>query len=340
MSTTPHHLPEGKLLPLPVPHRTWTHLGVDFATDLPPSKGFTTILVVVDRFSKACKFVPLKGLPTALETAEALFHHAFRHFGLPEDIVSDRRPQFISRVWREFFNLLGVSVSLSSGYHPQTNGQSERKIQELCRFLRVYCSNHQETWSQFLPWAEYTQNSLRQETTGLTPFQCVLGFQPPLFPWAEEPSDVPAVDRWFRESEQDWNAAHAHLQRAIRRHKDQADTRQTHAHEYQPGDLVWLSTRDIRLHLPCRKLSPRYIGPFPVLTQINPVTYRLKLPDHYRIAPSFHVSLLKPYTEPVSPSSTEHELDPPHSPPEIHGDNIYGSRRSLTLGDGVANSST
>ncbi|KAI2666927.1 Transposon Tf2-6 polyprotein [Labeo rohita] len=266
MSTTPHHLPEGKLLPLPVPHRPWTHLGVDFATDLPSSK---------------------------------------------EDIVSDRGPQFISRVWREFFNLLGVSVSLSSGYHPQTNGQTKRKIQELCRLLRVYCSNHQETWSQFLPWAEYAQNSLQQETTGLTPFQSMLGFQPPLLSWAEEPSDVPAVDRWFRESEQVWNAAHAHLQRAIRRHKDQADTRRTHAHEYQPGDLVWMSTRDIRLRLPCRKLSPRYIGPFPVLTQINPVTYQLKLLNHYRIAPLFHVSLLKPYTEPVSPSSTEQESAPP-----------------------------
>ncbi|KAK3544051.1 hypothetical protein QTP86_000262 [Hemibagrus guttatus] len=117
MVSTSRRLPEGKLVPLPIPHRPWSHLGIDFATDLPVSNGFTTILVTVDRFSKACKLIPLKGLPTALET-EALFSNVFRHFGIPEDIVSYRGPQFISRVWQGFFKLLGVWVSLSSGYHP------------------------------------------------------------------------------------------------------------------------------------------------------------------------------------------------------------------------------
>ncbi len=247
ISSTPRRLPEGKLVPLPIPHRPWSHLGVDFATDLPPSNGFTTILVVVERFSKSCKLIPLRGLPSALETAESLFQHIFRNFGLPEDIVSDRGPQFTSRVWRGFLRLLGVSVSLSSGYHPQTNGQTERKIQEIGRYLRAYCHEHQDSWSQYLPWAEYAQNSLRQETTGLTPFQCVLGYQPPLFPWAEERSEVPAVDHWFCESERVWDSAHVHLQRAVRRHKANSDTRRSTNPIYQPGDRVWLSTRDIRL---------------------------------------------------------------------------------------------
>ncbi len=159
ISSTPRRLPEGKLVPLPIPHRPWSHLGVDFATDLPPSNGFTTILIVVDRFSKSCKLIPLRGLPSALETAESLFQHIFRNFSLPEDIVSDRGPQFISRVWRGFLRLLGVSVSLSSGYHPQTNGQTERKIQEIGRYLRAYCHECQDSWSQYLHWAEYAQNS-------------------------------------------------------------------------------------------------------------------------------------------------------------------------------------
>ncbi|KAL0159145.1 hypothetical protein M9458_047221, partial [Cirrhinus mrigala] len=235
VTTTPRQLPEGKLQPLPIPRRPWTHIGVDFATDLPPSNGYTTILVVVDRFSKACKLIPLKGLPTALEAAEALFQHVFRNFGLPEDIVSDRGPQFISRVWRAFFQLLGVTVSLSSGYHPQTNGQTEQKIQEISRYLRTYCSQHQNTLNQYLPWAE-SQNSLRQETTGLTPFQCVLGYQPPLFPWSGETSEVPAVDHWFWESERVWDSAHVHLQRAVRRHTENANVRRLPTPTYQPGD--------------------------------------------------------------------------------------------------------
>ena len=305
MTNTPRQLPQGKLRPLPIPARPWSHIGIDFVTDLPSSNNFTCILVIVDRFSKSCRFVPLKGLPTAMETAETLFQSVFRYFGLPEDIVSDRGPQFISRVWHAFFKKLQVSISLSSGYHPQTNGQTERKIQELGRFLQAYCSSDQHDWSRYLPWAEYAQNSLKQSTTGLTPFQCVLGYQPSLFPWSEEPSNIPAVDHWFRESERVWDSAHVHLQQAVRRHKTFADVRRCPAPTFQPGELVWLSTKDIRLRLPCRKLSPRYIGPFPIQRQINPVTYQLQLPAHYRIHPIFHVSLLKPATTPPLPPSTE-----------------------------------
>ncbi|KAI2646374.1 Transposon Tf2-9 polyprotein [Labeo rohita] len=118
-----------KLVPLPILERPWSYLGVDFVTDLPESEGNTCVLVIVDRFSKACKLVPLRGLPTAMEMAEHLFH--------------------------------------------QTSGQTERKIQELGCYLRAYCQDDQHSWSRFLPWAEYAQNSLRQDTTGLTPFQCL-----------------------------------------------------------------------------------------------------------------------------------------------------------------------
>ncbi len=320
MSKTPRHIPAGKLVPLPVPQRLWSQIGVDFITDLPNSEGHTCVLVVVDRFSKACRLIPLKGLPTALETAESLFHHVFGNYGLPENIVSDRGPQFTSRVWKPFFQLLGVTVSLSSGYHPQTNCQTKRKIQELGRYLRSYCSNDQHSWIRFLPWAEYAQNSLRQSTTGLTPFQCILGYQPLLFPWTEEPSVVPAVDYWFRERERVWDSVHIHLQRAVRRHKFFADIRRSEPHAFQPGNRVWLSTRDLRLRLPCKKLSPRYIGPFPIQRQVNEVMYQLQLPSRYKIHPTSHVSLLKPF----SPSNTGcTEPDAPPAPEVVKEASVY-----------------
>ncbi|KAI2646312.1 Transposon Tf2-6 polyprotein [Labeo rohita] len=102
------------------------------------------------QFSKGCRFIPFPKLPTAMETAEALCNSVFRFYGLPEDIISDRGPQFTSRLWSNFFRLLGVNVSLTSGYHPQANGQAERLNQELTRFLHSYCQDHQEDWSHQL----------------------------------------------------------------------------------------------------------------------------------------------------------------------------------------------
>ncbi|KAK3518620.1 hypothetical protein QTP70_005527 [Hemibagrus guttatus] len=89
-----------------------------------------------------------------MQTADAMFAHVFRNFGLPEDIVSDRGPQFTSRVWRALCARLDIGVSLSSSHHPQSNGQAERLNQEIGRFLRSYCSREQQRWSEFLPWAD------------------------------------------------------------------------------------------------------------------------------------------------------------------------------------------
>lgn len=149
-SKTPRKLPAGLLQPLPIPQRPWSHIAIDFVTDLPNSQGNTTILTVIDRFSKACRLIPLPKLPTAFETAEVLCNYVFRFYGLPQDIVSDRGPQFTSRVWSAFFKQLNVNISLTSGYHPQSKGQTERLNQELTRFLRSYCQHNQYDWSKYL----------------------------------------------------------------------------------------------------------------------------------------------------------------------------------------------
>ncbi|KAI2667107.1 Transposon Tf2-6 polyprotein [Labeo rohita] len=204
-------------------------------------------------------YVPLNLRTRVLTEVHSTPSSVFRFYGLPEDIISDRGPQFTSRLWSSFFRLLGVNISLTSGYHPQANGQAERLNQELTRFLRSYCQDHQEDWSRFILWAEYAQNSLRKPSTNLTPFQCVLGYQPPLFPWSGEPSELPAVNSWFQQSEETWNRAHVHLQRAIHRTKTQADRRRRAGPLYEPGQWVWLSTRDLRLRLPCKKAQSQYV---------------------------------------------------------------------------------
>ena len=98
---------------------------MDFVTGLPPSDNNTTVLTIIDRFSKAAHFIALPKLPSASETADLLVAHVFRLHGIPMDIVSDRGPQFTSQVWRAFCKAMGATVSLSSLYHPQTNSQTE-----------------------------------------------------------------------------------------------------------------------------------------------------------------------------------------------------------------------
>ncbi len=135
---TSNRPPEGLLQPLLVPSRPWSHIALDFVTALPPSLGNTVVLTVVDRFSKAAHFIPLPKLPSAKETAATVVNHVFRIHGLPADVVSDRGPQFVSKFWREFCRLLGATVSLSSGFHPQTNGQTERANQDLERVTHLF----------------------------------------------------------------------------------------------------------------------------------------------------------------------------------------------------------
>lgn len=164
-------------------------------------------------------------------------------------------------------------ISLISGYHPKSNRLVERVNQEIGWFLRSYCARNQNDWTQYLPWAEYAHNYLRHSANHLTPFQCVLGYQPPLFP-----TDALAVDTWFQQSKEVRAQVHRHLDHIATVNKHFTDHRRREAPVYHPGERVWLSIQDIRNLPGCRKLFLHYAGPFKVLKQINPVSYRFELP--------------------------------------------------------------
>ncbi|XP_060754879.1 serine hydrolase-like protein isoform X1 [Neoarius graeffei] len=195
---SPSQPPAGLLQPLPVPMRPWSHVSLDFVTGLPPSEGNTVILTIVDRFSKMTHFVPLPKLPTAKETARVVLEHVFGVHGLPRDIVSDQGPQFSASFWKEFCHLLGATACLSSGFHPQSNGQTERMNQELEKALRCVASRNPHAWAQHLLWVEYAHNSLTSSATRLSPFQCVYGYQPPLFASQEGDATCPSALTYAR----------------------------------------------------------------------------------------------------------------------------------------------
>ena len=317
----------GLLRPLPIPGRPWSHIALDFVTGLPPSGGNTTILTVIDRFSKAAHFVALPKLPSARETADLLVLHVLRLHGIPSDIVSDRGPQFISQVWRAFCSALGATVSLSSGYHPQTNGQAERANQEMEATLRCLVSDRPSTWSSQLPWVEYAHNTLTNASTGFSPFQCSLGYQPPLFPSQEAELTVPSVQAHMRRCRHTWRRARTALLRASGRSQRHANSRRVPAPLYTPGQRVWLSAKDLPLRVESKKLAPRFVGPFEIDSVVNPCAVRLKLPASLRVHPTFHVSLLKPVSD--SPLSLPAPAPPP--PRVIDDHPAYTVRRLLDV---------
>ncbi|KAL0147984.1 hypothetical protein M9458_056711 [Cirrhinus mrigala] len=281
-SKTSNRPPAGLLQLLSVPSRPWSHISLDFVTGLPPSQGNTVVLTVVDRFSKATHFIPLPKIPSARETAVAVIDHVFRIHGLPTDVVSDRGPQFVSKFWKEFCFLLGASVSLSSGFHPQSNGQTERANQDLERMLRCMVSQNPSSWSQQLSWVEYAHNSLPVSATGLSPFECSLGYQPPIFPSLESEVAVPSAHAFVQRCRCTWRKARHALLQVRSRTKAQADRHRSKPPVYVVGQKVWLSSKNIPLCTVCNKLAPKFIGPFTVTKIISPVAVRLKLPPARR----------------------------------------------------------
>lgn len=100
----------------------------------------------MDQFSKSLHLIPLLAIPTAFTTAKLLFQHVLRYFGIPEEIVSDRGPQFMSQIWSSFMEKMWTTINLTSGYHRQANGQVEPANQEIGRFLQIFCASNPEDW--------------------------------------------------------------------------------------------------------------------------------------------------------------------------------------------------
>ena len=234
------------------------------------------------------------------------------HNDIPMDIVSDRGPQFTSQVWRVFCGALGATSSLSSGFHPQSNGQSERANQQMEAALRCITHASPTSWSTQLPWVEYANNTLVNASMGLPPCMASLGYQPPLFPELEEEIAVPSVQTHLRRCRRIWTRTRSALIHASSRSQIQANKHHLPAPQYAPGQRVWLRAKDLPLKGAPPKLSPHFIGPLEIERIINPCAVRLRLPPSLRVHPTFHVSHIKPVsTSPLSPTV------PPPPPPRV-----------------------
>lgn len=170
-----------------------------------------------------------------------MFQHVFRIFGLPLDVVLDRGPQFKSLFWRVFCRLLGAKVSLSSCFHSKSNGQMERINQDLETILRCFASTNPSTWSRYVGWAEYSHNILCCLSTGMSPFECQFGYQPPLFPSQEAEVGVPSAQAFVKRCRRVWRRIWVALQKSTRQYPVQADHHRRPAPFLCPGQRVCLS---------------------------------------------------------------------------------------------------
>lgn len=307
-SKNPKTRPMGELHPLPIPDRPWSHLSMDFITDLPCSDSKTVIWVVVDRFSKMCHLISLRKLPTAKVLASLFIDHIVRIHGIPENIVSDRGVQFVSRFWKAFCHKIDISLSFSSAFHPETNGQTERLNQSVEQFLRCYVADNQHQWSRYLSLAEFAINNRVNTSSGISPFFCNMGFHPRFGSFSLSTSVVPEVNSFAQELCTVWAQVQTNLKKAQETQKVKADRKRSNGVDFKVGDKVWLSTKNLKMKVPSYKFAPRFIGPYEITKVINPVSFKLCLPESFRIHNVFHKSLLKGYVAPVCP---ENQPPPP-----------------------------
>jgi len=173
------HQPYGMLQPLELAYSPWQSIAMDFITDLPLSDDCDQLWVVIDRFTKMAHFLPLKkeGKTTG-DLVNIFAREIWRHHRLPTDIVSDRDSRFTSGVWKEFLQLLGIRPRMSTAFHPQTDGQTERLNQTIEVYLRSFVNFEQDNWVDLLPMAEFAYNNSVTTATGISPFYANFGFNP------------------------------------------------------------------------------------------------------------------------------------------------------------------
>jgi hypothetical protein len=315
----PRHKPYGFLVPLPVPAGPWTSISMDFIVGLPPSpSGNDTILVTVDRFTKMAHFTALHSTADAPDIARLFLRDVYRPHGLPLDIVSDRDKLFNSRFWRHFLDILGVKPNMSTAFHPQTNGQTERVNQVLEQYLRVYCNYQQDNWEELLPSAEFAYNNSCHASTGTTPFFANHGRHPVSLSTAaprEFESSNPASEDLIASLQELHQQLTIHLAEAARTHARYYDRKVQDAPDFKVDEQVWLLRRNVKTARPSDKLDYKRLGPFRIIAKFGDAAFKLELPPSMPIHPVFHVALLERF----HPNDIPGRVQAPPPPVVVNG---------------------
>jgi hypothetical protein len=286
----------GQLHPSETPEALWDIISVNFIVELPESHGYDAIMCIVDSLTKCAHFIPTHTTINAEGTALLFLKEVWKHHGTPRVVISNRGPQFVAAFTRGLYKLLGIKLAMSTAYHPQTDGQTERVNQVLEGYLRLFTSRRQDDWDDYLPTGEFQYNNSVHSSTQQTPFMVDTGRHPRMGFEPQQPrSTLESANEFAERIARGIEEAKAALTKAKDKHAMFYNRRREPAPVYTPGDRVWLDGSDIATNRPSSKLSHRRLGPFVVEACIGQGTYRLKLPYHFRcLHPVFPTVKLSP----------------------------------------------
>ncbi|GJT58386.1 reverse transcriptase domain-containing protein [Tanacetum coccineum] len=293
-----HQRPSGLLQQPEIPEWKWDKITMDFITKLPRSKsGHDTIWVIVDRLTKSAHFLAIREDYSTEKLAKIYVDEIVARHGVPVSIISDRDGRFTSRCWQTVQKALGTRLDMSTAYHPQTDGQSERTIQTLEDMLRACVIDFGGSWDVHLPLAEFSYNNSYHSSIRCAPFEALYGrkCRSPVL-WAEIREGSLIGPELVQETTNKVVLIKEKLKAARDRQKSYADNRRKPL-EFEVGDRVMLKVspwKGVIRFGKKGKLAPRYVGPFEILERIGLVAYRLRLPEELSgVHDTFHVSNLK-----------------------------------------------
>jgi hypothetical protein len=332
----------GLLHSLPIPTHPWESVSMDFVGPLPVTdKGNDYILNIVDRLTKMVHIIPCRVTVTATQVASLFWREVVRHHGIPSSIITDRDPRFTSRFWQELWRLVGTKLKMSTAYHPQTDGQTERMNRTIEEILRNYIKDNGEDWDQHLTAVEIAINTSKQSSTGMTPFRLNYGreMKLPLEHALQhlDSSNNPSASDSIKMMNDDLESARKNIVKAQQRQELSANQHRRLADDYKIGDRVMLTTEN--LSKLAGKLTSKWIGPFKVLDVSPDRTVTLELPSAMRLRSNkFNVSKVKLYTSSKLDFPNRVQLNRP--PPDIvDGEEQYeieeiAGKRSVRIGRG------
>ena len=316
-----HQRPSGLLQPLDIPEWKWEHLAMDFVVGLPRTRAnHDAIWVIIDRLTKSAHFLPINERFSLDKLIKLYLDEIVMRHGVPVSIVSDRDPRFNSRFWRQFQEHLGTKLNMSTAYHPQTDGQSERTIQTIEDMLRVCALDFKGNWDDHLPLVEFSYNNSYHASIGMPPYEALYGrkCRSPLY-WDEVGERKLSSPELIQQTKEKVELIRKRLVAAQDRQKKYADQNRRNM-EFEPGEKVLLKVspwKGLSRFGKKGKLSPRYIGPFEILKKVGRVAYELALPPQMQhIHNVFHISMLRKY----NPDSS-HVIE--YEPLEIQPDLSY-----------------